>query len=628
MRTDALSAAGFGRLVQEKRLARGWSRARLAEAALGVASAERRIIEIEEGLVAAPATRVCDAIAVTLGITDEERSLAAARAATVVPAAAPHAVLERAYQALSGRHGSSGLSAAERRAVERQKTAAWRASRTRLAHFVRERPALRPVILAAQAEADGARFEQADALFAEAEAMLHKGPGRVELRRERGEIALIGCDPYRAWRCFEAAAEFLDPYTPHAGADLRMAAATQLHRHGRLFGPEGVEATTLLLRKAVDSWRPERHPERWATAWSNLAAALHDLALARGGAKAQALLEEAVEAYRKALDIFDRETHPGRWATTQSNLATTLGNLARRRRGSAAAALFAEAAAAHRAALKIRNRAAKPADWAAEQAELALALGSAAESAKTRAEAQRLLAESAAAGEAALGVYRKDATPGHWAAARNNLGMTLRSQAAAGGPAQLLVKAAVCFREAIAALAEEGEAGEGRRAAIRTNLALALTDLAGRASPDAAGALAAEAASAARSAYAARINAESAVKGACLSALAGALIAEAKAAHGPAAARAASEAAARLRQALADTALSADPNRAAGFSVALGRALEAEAEVSAPSERKRRLTAARQAFEDALRRLAAVGPSSLRAAAEHGVRRMEQRRAA
>ncbi|MFN3259284.1 MAG: hypothetical protein ACE37J_01875 [Pikeienuella sp.] len=595
----------FGDLVKARRRERGLSRPELAAMAFGGPGAARRVAEIEDGLVSSPAPRVVEAIRHALGLAPSDLP----GAETEPPGAAPlRQMLEASLRTLDSRERDL------RDAAIRLKTLEWRASRARLAGIVRNRPDVQPFATAAQAAIDRGDFAEAEARLSAAEAEVGRGPARIELRRERGEVALMSGAPGLAATLAESAAGFLDPFVPDAAADLRQAFAAALHRHGRLFGADAIAAAGPFLRRNLDYWRKNRRPEKWATTRNNLANALHDLAIMHPHEASVALLEEAVSLYRAALEVFTERAHPGRRATTNSNLATALGNLARRKRGKEAAALHVEAAAAYRAALSARARRSKPADWAQAQAQLGLALGAAAMATPGPARA-RMLQEAEQAEQAALGVYSREATPAHWAAARNNLGNTLRAQAASGGGAGMLVKAVAAYRDALDALGKEDGAEEHRRAAIRCNLARALAELAEFAPKEQAAGLAAEAAASARAALAARSRErEPEAWAAAHFTLVGALTAEARFSAGPSAARAASEAAALCRKALQGEAAGAP--RWVDLQLALGRALEAEAKAGGPPETLRRLqAAARAAYAAALTKLDRRSPLAAAAAA-------------
>ncbi|MEX2517969.1 MAG: hypothetical protein WD969_01405 [Paracoccaceae bacterium] len=607
------------------------SRAALAEAALGAAAAEARIAEIEEGRLANPPRRMMAAIATVLGIDPQEAEHASASPESFGVPAPVHDHTARWLAA----HGVSAE--AERRAAARGRIAEYIACRQRIAGFPRHRPAIRALIQSALAAMERAGFDEVDSLLAQTEASAWRSPLRIEIRKERGEVALLGCEVERAAGHFEAAAAFLDRSAPEGAAELRNAAAASLRRHGRFFGAEGHVAAARLIRRNLEFWRMERRPEKWAMSQHNLGAALHDLAITRKDETTPPLLTEAVGAYRAALRVYTQDKHPRRWCSTQGNLATALGNLAWRRRGKAAAALSAEAARAYRASLARRSRTGEPAAWATGQAQLSLALGAAAALNPDAAARAAMLIEAAEAGEAALGVFRPDTTPDHWAAARNNLGNTRRAQAAAvrspGDSAALLQKAVAAFREALDALNGGanggGEAETARRAAIRTNLAATLTDLCARVDRVSAARLSAEAVAAARAALSARPpEAGAGPWAASLSALIEARRAEALATDGEMAALAAGEATTLCRQALGRWPEELGPARWAEFQIALGRALEAEAACSGPERAAKRLVEARAAYAVALSRLDPRAAPALAAIAEAGRRRAGALRAA
>lgn len=627
MRSLEGSSAEFGRAVKARRLSLGMSRAALAQAALGAAASEGRVAEIEDGRLSNPSQRLIAAIATVLGLDAAEWGRAPQLLESL---GAPAPVLEHTTRRLAA---LGVMGDAERRAAGRLKAKEYLDCRRRLARFPQNRPAIRPLIQAAQAAIERAAFDEADSLLAQAEASAWRSPLRIEIRKERGEVALLGCEVGRAAGNFEAAAAILDRSAPEGAAELRNAAAASLRRHGRLFGAEGHIAAARLLRRNLEHWRRDRQPEKWAMSQHNLGNALQDLALARRDETTPRLLSEAIEAYRAALRVYKQEAHPGRWCATQGNLATALGNLAWRRRGKAAAALSAEAARAYRASLARRSRKGEPAAWATGQAQLSLALGSAAALSTNGAARAAMLREAAEAGEAALGVFRPDTTPAHWAATRNNLGNTQRAQAAAvrsvGDSAALLQKAAAAFREALRALEGGGEAEAARRAAIRTNLASALTELCQRVDRSSAARLSAEAVAAARAALSARPP-ESGVSpwATSLAALVEARRAEALATDGEMAALAAGEAAALCRQALGRWPEELGTARWAEFQIALGRALEAEAACSGPETAAKRLVEARAAYAVALSRLDPRAVPSLAAIAEAGRRRAGALRAA
>lgn len=603
--------AEFGRIVKTRRVAMGLTQERLAEAALGATNARRRIADIEEGFVANPPPRVIEAISRIVGAEDKTSN--PDKSMSLSPP--PRAVIEHVL-----RHVPSP-DAADRRAAERLKTAEYHSARIRLSAIGRERATLRPFMLAAQSAVDRASFTEADAMLAEIESMSRRGPVRIEARKERAEIALLACSPERAARHFEAAASYLDPFTPDAASELRNAAANALHRHGKLFGVDGQRMAAELLRKNLSYWRRDRRPEKWAMTQNNLGNALHDIAVRSKGEDATPLLQNAISAYRSALKVYDKARRPKNWGAVQDNLATALSNLARRRRGREAASLFAAAAEAYRNALSVRSQRTTPAEWAATQAHLGLALGAAAQG-ETRENGARMLDEAAEASNAALGVYDREVTPEHWAVTRNNLGNALRARAAAGGGGALLYKSVAAYRDALTALGQEGAAADPRNAAIRTNLALALTELSAIADPESAAEFSTEAASAARVALKARPRDVALDPWATsLSALIGARCAEAKHLEGDAAAEAASEAAALARQALDLGPEVLGLPRWTQFQVSLGQALEAEA-AARPEISAVRRAEARAAYVVALSRMDQHMTPDLAAMANAGRRRV------
>lgn len=511
-------------------------------------------------------------------------------------------------------------------AAEQLKISEYHELRRRLATIGRDRLHIRPHTAAAQTSIDRAAFQDADARLVEGETSAWRSPAQIELRKERGEVALLACEPQRAERLFETAAAYLDPYAPDAAAELRNAAASALHRHGRIYGAGAGQAAAKLFRKNLNYWRRDRRPEKWAMTQNNLGNVLHESALECEGADCVSLLREAVRSYRYALKVYDKANYASKWSAAQGNLATALGNLARHSQGAEATKLFEEAALACRNALSVHSRGAKPARWASLQAELNLALDAAARGAP-KADGARLLEEAASAGEAALEIYSRDKTPAHWAVTSNNLGNTLRAQAAMGGGGASLQKAVSAYRAALSTISSEKGREDKSAAAIRTNLALALTDLCAHSDRHSAARFASEAVKEARAAVAARAPAggmEQWFSSQC--ALIGALRAEAASVDNGKSAKLAAESAALCREAL-NASMNHSNDRQAHLYISLAQALEIE--MRSGSNRKDLLQREiMSAYASAMSRIDRAMQPGLYAQAQAGRKRAANRSAA
>ena len=312
---------------------------------------------------------------------------------------------------------------------------------TRLRTLTNDEPEISNLLTRAAEAIDEAKFDEADALLAEAEQRdREEGERRIERaarsREQRADLARSAGRYDEAAKHYAEAAHMIQGFDPMDWARLKHYEGLALYERGQ-FDPE-----PQILRKAVAAFREalrentrERVPHEWATIHNNLGNAL----LTIGKRGDDVALADAIAAYREALKERTRERAPLDWAMTQNNLGNAFAILGERGNADARA----DAVAAYREALKERTRERVPLDWAMTQNNLGGALLTHGEHAD-----DVTLRDAIAAFREALKERTRERVPLGWAATQSNLGIALRRLGTRGDD-DALRDAIAAYREAL-----------------------------------------------------------------------------------------------------------------------------------------------------------------------------------
>lgn len=471
----------FGQLVKRYREAQGLLAAELADLALGDKTKNTRLSELENGKVAKPHATTIDKLVLYLAIPADEVEACRHDPPDVEQDKQP-LILEN----LALRFGIENPDAStdEKAAYLRDKARDYQAMQDRLAALGRAEANIANLIGAAQDALKAGDFDEADARLADAEDMQQAEKTLVEVRKQaairvqRGDALLLKDDAAAAAVHYEAAAAMFDAFEPGEGAQQRVAKLRDLYNHSLRFGGIGFAEGIALLRRSLEVWTQDNHPQEWGKAQGNLGLALWGQAAREEGAERTTLFAQAVTAYRASLEANTRQAHPVNWAATQNNLACTLSDQAEREEGAAEMALLAQAVIAFRAVLEVYTQEAHPVNWATTQNNLAVALWQQAAS-EDGPTGVAFLAQAETALRAALEVYTRKAHPVDWAMTKNNLGIALSKQAArkkSAARSALLGQAISAYRAALEVRTHQAHPVDW--AATQYNLSLAFEDLA------------------------------------------------------------------------------------------------------------------------------------------------------
>jgi hypothetical protein len=293
---------------------------------------------------------------------------------------------------------------------------------------------------AALAKADRTKNPQ---IWADAKAIL----GTVLLANASRDIDTAPF--YEALKAFSEAQEIFTPQTfrtEWAGlqrntglAHLQIARRSDSERDQQLQMAKA--AFTMLLSK-LDRMQLA---DDWASAQNDLGLVLHEIG--RHEANSDAGLKAAVDAFEASLSVRDLKTQPLLAANTLDHLASTLQVLGGRQRDKA---LLQRAIKSHRNSIQIYGEKNRTLDWAAAQDNLSVTLRMLA-----RLSAGAELEEALMANAAALTVYSFEQTPFDWAIANKNRGVILADIADLKGDASAQVNAIAAYDQALRVFTKE-----------------------------------------------------------------------------------------------------------------------------------------------------------------------------
>ncbi|MCQ0990609.1 hypothetical protein MF134_23505, partial [Jiella sp. LLJ827] len=286
---------------------------------------------------------------------------------------------------------------------------------------------VRNLTAAAQADIDAGRFDDADSLLAQAEALQQEHQTLEAIRKQaavreaRGTAALLSGEVDTAAEHFSKIVQFFAPFSAREAILAANENGERLQDHAERWGRSGLDQAISLFSQGVALCTEADMPSDWARTQNNLGNAYASLGARLGGEAGREALDAAVTAYKGALRVRTEADMPSDWAMTQSNLGSAYASLGDRLGGEAGREALDAAVTAYKGALRVRTEADMPSAWATTQSNLGSAYASLGD--QLGGEAGREALDAAVtAYKGALRVHTEADMPSDWARTQSNLG--------------------------------------------------------------------------------------------------------------------------------------------------------------------------------------------------------------
>lgn len=427
--------ARFGALIKQRRGVEGLTQEALAVRAFGDEASKSRISELENGRVANPHQRNVDALVVALGLTESDVASCHRPRVPLLPSRFAESIglTQELVDALSWSFGFAKPKATSHEYQEflKYKAQELRSLQSRIG-LLGEDPRIAALLSAATTEIDQGQFAKADELLGAAEDMqqskytLKEVVKQADIRRARGDAALLGADSATAYGHYKVAAKFMAAFDPLRAAQDRHENAGKLFLYGRRFSDRALECALALVSENLKIYSPKDHPLQLGKTYYLRSVVYREIGWSKSGETGAKLLGQAIDEAQQALSVLSKDAHAIAWGDARNILAISMNEHGRRLASATGEGLQAEAIAIHRDTLNVITRDLSPVLWGMLQTNLSLALTQLARRA-TDEESKVLFLQSIDACRSALQVRTRDKDPSEWAMTQNNLAMALRA---------------------------------------------------------------------------------------------------------------------------------------------------------------------------------------------------------
>jgi tetratricopeptide (TPR) repeat protein len=293
-------------------------------------------------------------------------------------------------------------------------------------------PRISNLMAAASAEIEQGRFNEADEILAAAEEVQHvehtlrEIKKQSEIRRARGDAALLNGDSVAALEHYLNESKLLAVFDPAAAARERLECAEKMFLHGRRFNDIAVYCGIDLVSQnlSIDS-RESVILER-AKSYCLRSMLYRVLGYTKSGSQGKNLLDQAIDDAEKGLAILPSERDFTIWGELRNSLAISMNEQGRRLENSTGRMQQLEAIKIYKDTLAIVTPEKNDYLWGRLQNNLSLALNELGKR-TTDSDSVKTFCQSIDACRAALRVRKQDANPNEWAMTQNNLAIAQRA---------------------------------------------------------------------------------------------------------------------------------------------------------------------------------------------------------